>query len=154
DLLLVLRREDHHADRGQLTPDALGRLDAAEARQVDLDDENVRLELVRLRHRLLAVRGNSDDVHVRFFFDDLPDPHRRDAARVGEQDADRTLRAFAHECSSRARSSRRARSGSTFFCAGSSNVTAVPFPGVDWIWSVPPMSSARSRMESRPTDFL
>ena len=99
DLLLVLGREDHDRDRGQLTPHALGRLDAGKSRKVDLDDEDVGFELVGLRHGLLAVRCDAHDLHVRLFVDDLPDAHGRDATRIREQDPDRALGPIAHECS-------------------------------------------------------
>src|SRR5205823_15114771 len=120
---------------------------------IHLDDEHVRLELVRLRDRLFTVGSDGDDLHVRFLLDDLPDSHCRDPTRVGQKDPDRALGPLAHSCSL-VRSVRRARSGSTFFSTGRSSVTAVPLPGVDWICNVPPISSARSRIERSPTDFL
>ena len=99
DLLLVLGREDHDRDRGQLTPHALGRLDAGKSRKVDLDDEDVGFELVGLRHGLLAVRRDAHDLHIRLFVDDLPDAHGRNATRIREQDPDRALGLLVHECS-------------------------------------------------------
>src|SRR3989442_302917 len=91
--------------------------------------------------------GDADDLEVLLLLQPRTDPHGRDPTGVGDQDPDRPLALFAHVSASTF------RSRSSVCSVGRSSVTAVPFPGVDWICSVPPMSSARSRMDRSPTDF-
>ncbi len=75
----------------ELAPHPLRDLDAGEARQIDLDDEHIRLELERLRHGLLAVARRPDELDVRLLLEHLRDAQRRQPARVREQNADAAL---------------------------------------------------------------
>ena len=91
--LLFLEGGQHDdGDVRELAAHPLGRLDTTQSREIRFDDEDVRLELDRLRDGVLPVGDGGKDLHVGLTLEHLRDAKGGEPARVGQHDADRLLR--------------------------------------------------------------
>src|SRR6185295_15691837 len=87
------------------------RLDAVDARHVEVHQDDVGLGLARALHGLLAIGGEGDELHVGQRLDETAEAVSDDAVVVGDEDADHR--------------------------AGTSSSTVVPSPGWECTDSVP-----------------
>src|SRR4051812_10765226 len=118
------RGEHEHGGLGTLLEHAPGRLDAVDARHVEVHDDHVGLQLAGALDRLRPVGGGADELDVVDRRDEPAEALADHAVVVGEQHPDH---------------------------AGTSISTVVPSPGCERTLSVPPVWRTSSSSSDRPT---
>ena len=142
-LIAVIGCEHNEARLRRLHADALDHLDAAQARQPQIDQRDIRLVLAKLRDGLHAVRGLAHHLQAFHHVQQRHQPLAHHVMIFHHQHANRFL---GHGCSFCSLHLRRQLSVGT----GARSRTVVPAPGSLVTSSVPPIAAARSLIPVSP----